>query len=238
MGLRAWLQRAANDASGRFQRWLEKIAGGITSLSGARAQPPATLAGVTGPHQPALGPLGPPGLLAERLSTDNMDEEEARRSAEWHTLASSNVGETRYLAKDRQLEIRFLSNYYYTYDDVPPDIFRNFIFAESPGRYVWNVIRANGYAYHRIGAGVIPSYRMPSGWKPWREGTHGRTQKDKVARVPLPEEVAAHGKVLTPHGLVVPLAESLLGGESAKVPDVKLKLRRWKNNWVMPPKGP
>lgn len=228
--LRRWLSNAKSQIAGNIQRWIDRI-------TNPSSEPPA--AGDFGrpPPKPPSSSWPWGGEEDEDPAGGDADEEEAKAFREWHVLSSSNVGETRYLAEEKILEIRFLSNYYYQYFEVPAEIFRDFIVASSPGRFVWNVIRANGYDYDRIGAGVIPSYKQPSGWKPWRKGTHGRTQKDRVARIPLPEEVEGHGKVLDPSsGMMIPVAQSIFSGESVKVPHVKLKLKRWANDWQMPPR--
>ncbi len=69
-------------------------------------------------------------------------------------LGSTNVGAIWYAWEPRRLFVRFLDGSVYSYESVPLDVAVGMVETDSPGRYVWNVLRANNYAYRRLAAGT------------------------------------------------------------------------------------
>jgi KTSC domain len=68
---------------------------------------------------------------------------------EWQPLASSNVSAARYVASPSGalgiLSVRFASGGEYDYYDVPAEVAAALFVANSPGRYVRDVL--SGYSY-------------------------------------------------------------------------------------------
>jgi hypothetical protein len=149
------------------------------------------------------------------------EEDQVLVRQDWHMMSSSNVDEIRFIPDEidyRQpgtLEVRFLNNTYYSYHLIPPHVFLAMLVTDSPGRYVWNVLRAGadggyaspGYDYVRIGSGAIPI--MPTG--------NVRRTANVVRRL-LPEEERAHRATI----------EQLRPGEAARVRRVPLDQANWR----------
>jgi len=62
---------------------------------------------------------------------------------EWQRVQSSNVDAVMYDPEARVLSVRFHSGGEYSYRNVPPDVARGLVDAESPGRYFASNIRGN-----------------------------------------------------------------------------------------------
>jgi hypothetical protein len=85
-------------------------------------------------------------------------------SGQWVHLASSNVTAIRYIEDARILEVEFHGGgvqAFYSYFAVPPEVAVGFYNADSPGRYVWRVLRGEGFHYVRISA--LSGARVPRG---------------------------------------------------------------------------
>lgn len=134
-------------------------------------------------------------------------EEQSALGGGWHQMASSNVDEIRYLMAERILEVIFHNNYHYSYFNVPASVYLDFLKTDSPGRFVWRVLRADGYEYARIGSGVIPVF--PTG---------NVTRTANVMRPLLPEEREGNREKLA----------TLPAGGSVKMTPVRLKQANWR----------
>lgn len=79
------------------------------------------------------------------------------RSGEWVHVYSSNVDKIRYLWDAQAMEIRFLSQALYRYDNVEPQLYLDFIAFDSPGRFVWQRLRPHPgkYPYVRLEAPTV-----------------------------------------------------------------------------------
>lgn len=220
-GLGAWLDQVTGAVTSGIRGWAQKLGFGhkIAAPPGVVAPPKTPQAlGRSSLEQTPIGLEGPPlfePTPMEQLQTaleegppSATDQEQLAVGGDWHKMASSNVDEMRYLAPDRTLEVVFLNGYHYQYYDVPPQVYFDFITTSSPGRYVWNVLRADGYDYARVGAGVLPTFRT---------GNVRRTAN--VVRRPLPEERAALAGELS----------RLQPGQSIRKPKIPLRQARWSN---------
>lgn len=69
-------------------------------------------------------------------------------------LGSTNVGAIWYAWEPRRLFVRFLDGSLYAYENVPLDVAVGMVETDSPGRYVWNVLRADAYAYRCLAKGT------------------------------------------------------------------------------------
>ncbi|OAI39579.1 hypothetical protein AYO40_01055 [Planctomycetaceae bacterium SCGC AG-212-D15] len=127
----------------------------------------------------------------------------------------------RYRPEEKILEVIFLSNYHYLYYNVEPDVFDLFLASDSPGRFVWSHLRAKGYKYDRVGAGMIPSYRTAE----WLDEEETERRKFGVVRALLPEERLANAAAL----------KNLQPGQSKPFRRTPLKQRNWRNRWGRPP---
>lgn len=65
-------------------------------------------------------------------------------------LGSTNVKQVWWFAEAERLFVEFLDGSLYSYEGVPLAIAVGMVETDSPGRYVWNVLRPNGYAYRRL----------------------------------------------------------------------------------------
>ena len=68
-------------------------------------------------------------------------------SLDWTDVSSSNVGAVAYAPDFARLFVRFLNGSLYAYEAVSPETHAAFLAAPSKGRWVWDVLRAGGYAY-------------------------------------------------------------------------------------------
>ena len=66
-----------------------------------------------------------------------------------HVVESSNLDWVAYDEDKKKLYVQFKSGSYYSYDDVPRNIFEDLLTASSKGRYFWMKIR-DKYNYKRI----------------------------------------------------------------------------------------
>lgn len=74
-------------------------------------------------------------------------------------LGSSNVGSVWYHWQASRLFVRFLDGSLYCYEAVPLEVAAGMIETDSPGRYVWTVLRGNGYAHKLLEKGTIRNPR-------------------------------------------------------------------------------
>lgn len=224
MGLRNWI-RSWVDSSGspRLRDWVRSWSDRQPATP-APGTPPATAdddedlfrdlpAG--GPVDQADTPYGPGDGPTPPTGSWFSPNEQVALNGAWVKLNSSNVDEIRYVAQDKALEVRFLDkgkgSAHYRYLDVPASVFLRFLETDSPGRFVWNVLRADGYRYQRLDASATTE--EPEGG----EIIPGEGGPRKQRRL-LPEEVAAHRDTL----------DRLRPGESARVPRVRLKGNRYR----------
>ena len=235
MPFKDWIKSAAKGIGKALRSWLG-------ADTGAFEKPPSTLGAPGLPVPPEFGMQagakdepsvewalksmtadmpGPHGLAYRGYGSGPEFDADAAR--EWTALNSSNVGEIRYLAAESILEIRFLWNAFYQYFQVPPEVYLTFLNAgpsyssTGPGELQWNILRAGGYEYVRIGHAAIPE-QQKSGWDDY--------DPDAVVRRLLPEETEHQGKTLSPSGLVEPVPQALLGGEAT--PLKHLPRRKWR----------
>ena len=215
----------APKASGSgIRSWLRKWLGGKESPAGA---PPTETAVAV-----AEEPQGEPETVydlwhqetppeGEPAWTPFTPEQKAALTAQWVKLRSTNVDQIRYFADTKILEVLFLQHgpnapeYRYNYYDVPYQVFLDFCAAESPGRFVWNTIRANGYRYARIGEGFEQLTDVPE----FVSESIGQRALQNEVRALLPEEIEQHQSVL----------DWLKPGEFAKVNEAKVKEHRYRN---------
>jgi len=171
MGLRNWLRNwIGSDGGGSaaaggkpvrgsarlrswLARWFDRLPQPATVQPApvVEAQPPA-------PTQPVIEwtpltvtpePTEPETLPGPQWwSSPNDDTTLAGR---WVHLNSSNVDSIRYRRGDSVLEVTFRNGSHYEYYAVPEQVFLDFLDTASPGRFVWQVLRAGGYAYQRLG---------------------------------------------------------------------------------------
>lgn len=59
----------------------------------------------------------------------------------WKDLKSSNLKRTRYVEKDRLLEVEFKNSRKYGYLEVPKEVFNDLCSAESPGKFFFSNIK-------------------------------------------------------------------------------------------------
>lgn len=182
MGLRNWLEKSVSNVGGGLRSWIGNWLRGKSSMTpstkmvGDQRDREGAMGGVP-PAHPGQGgdtgsifgnldvfgnPIGGPPDANDPPLIGAGDDEGAEVTGDWVQLTSSNVREIRYLAASRTLEVIFHNQYYYQYYDVEPEVFRQFVAASSPGAFVWNTLRADGYDYARIGTGFFPTQRVPS----------------------------------------------------------------------------
>lgn len=69
-------------------------------------------------------------------------------------VSSSNVAAVGYHPDFRRLYVRFKNGQAYRYEDVPAEVYRMLMVADSKGGFIHRVIRGNGsdsiYAYSRV----------------------------------------------------------------------------------------
>jgi hypothetical protein len=65
-------------------------------------------------------------------------------------VSSSALRSVGYDPEQRVLEIEFTSGAVYQYFDVPPEVYRGLMAAESHGRYFHQHVRDAGYRYQRM----------------------------------------------------------------------------------------
>jgi hypothetical protein len=68
-------------------------------------------------------------------------------------LGSTNVKSIWWNWKEKRLFVRFLDGSLYAYEGISLDVARGMLETDSPGRYVWNTLRAGGYSYRRLEGG-------------------------------------------------------------------------------------
>jgi hypothetical protein len=66
-------------------------------------------------------------------------------------VLSSVLGEIKYDARSRELEIRFVTGRVYRYSDVPPEVYERLMSADSKGAF-FNAHIRDGYAYRELSA--------------------------------------------------------------------------------------
>lgn len=82
---------------------------------------------------------------------------------------STNVDEFWWVWQERRLYVRFLDGSLYAYDGVGLAVAVGMIETDSHGRYVWNVLRADGYPYRKVAAATGPR-RAPRVVRLYRKG--------------------------------------------------------------------
>jgi hypothetical protein len=97
-------------------------------------------------------PTGAPDIpdLGGRQPTNN---EQVMISGEPVYVGSTNVSSFWWNWQAQRLFVEFLDGSLYAYEGVPLAVAVGMIETDSHGRYVWNVLRANGYAYRRLAKG-------------------------------------------------------------------------------------
>src|SRR5581483_3223601 len=78
-----------------------------------------------------------------------VDPDEVLLSGRYLYVQSSNVYRLRYLYDEQRLEVEFLSGGYYEYLNVPPEVARDFVLAESFGKFVHARLKGR-YACNRL----------------------------------------------------------------------------------------
>lgn len=104
------------------------------------------------PYIPTAVPVGDEAIpeLAGREPTHN---EQVLIAGEPIAVGSSNVDEFWWSWQNRRLFVRFLDGSLYAYEGVGLDVARGMIETDSHGRYVWNVLRAQGFPYRQLEKG-------------------------------------------------------------------------------------
>ncbi len=74
---------------------------------------------------------------------------EGRKNMDWLPLESKLLTAVTYAAEDHVLYLRFRSGDVYRYFDFPPELYRDFLNAESKGRFFLSKIR-NQFRYDRL----------------------------------------------------------------------------------------
>jgi len=64
-------------------------------------------------------------------------------------VISSNIAQAGHDPEANRLIVRFKSGAYYQYDNVPEQVFKNFITAQSAGKYFQSYIK-NTYPYKKL----------------------------------------------------------------------------------------
>jgi len=68
---------------------------------------------------------------------------------DWYDVYSSNVARIAYDGDNMALFVEFNNGYIYEYDEVPPDVWDQFIAAPSKGKFVHTNLK-NIYPYFRL----------------------------------------------------------------------------------------
>lgn len=111
------------------------------------------------PRLPSDSPYIPTGVpvgaeaIPELNGREPTHNEQALIAGEPIAVGSSNVDEFWWSWQNRRLFVRFLDGSLYAYEGVPLPIAVGMIETDSHGRYVWNVLRANGYPYRKLDGG-------------------------------------------------------------------------------------
>jgi hypothetical protein len=74
----------------------------------------------------------------------------ALENVEFFPVESSNVAEIGYDGNDQELWVRFANGALYVYQNVPPDIWDQFVNAPSMGKFIHTHMK-NRYPYSRVG---------------------------------------------------------------------------------------
>lgn len=111
-----------------------------TRLPPSSGYTPISLPTPVAPSQPTSAP-------PTQVQPDEDEATKFLKSGSWLFVSSSNVHEWRYLWEDEVLEVEFLSGSIYQYYGVSMDTARDFFNTLSPGRFVWHILRAQGYDY-------------------------------------------------------------------------------------------
>lgn len=71
---------------------------------------------------------------------------------EWVGVESSNIAEIRHDPENNLLQIRFLSEAVYEYENVPEDMYEEMLMAPSKGKWFWRNMREfpDDFPYTRI----------------------------------------------------------------------------------------
>jgi hypothetical protein len=84
-----------------------------------------------------------------RSHETNVSKEQLSHPGSWYPVDSSRVSEMRYDSGLREIHVIFKDGTPWTYQGVDEGIFNRFRSAESPGRFINNVL--NSFPYHRGG---------------------------------------------------------------------------------------
>ena len=88
---------------------------------------------------------------ANPAATDTEEASDRELPTSWRPIESSRISEAAYNPKTHTLFVRFVKplpeGTPWIYEDVPPNVWRNFLRSSSKGKFVNRVL--NGFDYHR-----------------------------------------------------------------------------------------
>lgn len=73
----------------------------------------------------------------------------ALEDVDFFEVESSNVAEIGYDGNEMVLYVRFNKGPLYYYEGVPPDVWDEFVYTDSKGKFIWTHLR-DRYPYGRI----------------------------------------------------------------------------------------
>ena len=73
----------------------------------------------------------------------------ALENVDFYDVESSNVSQIGYDDEDASLYVRFNNGYLYVYEGVAPDVWEQFLYTESKGRFIHTNLK-NIYPYSRV----------------------------------------------------------------------------------------
>lgn len=94
-------------------------------------------------------------MMAEPAALLVIENENRWRAVDWLPLESSVLSAAAYLPAQRKLYLRFRSGDLYCYFDFPAQQYRDFLAADSKGRYFSSYIRDRFRYQHILTAGGI-----------------------------------------------------------------------------------
>jgi len=121
----------------------------------SRLRAPALADPVYDPDVPTAVPVDDAGvsLIPELRGRAPTRNEQSLISGDWVNVGSTNVDRFKWEWRGGGvLTVQFLDGAVYEYDGVPLTVAAAFVESDSAGRFVWNILRAEGYRYRKVRA--------------------------------------------------------------------------------------
>jgi hypothetical protein len=122
-----------------------------------RLRPPPHPDTVHDPNIPTAVPVDDAGesLIPELRGRAPTRTEQSLISGDWINVGSTNVDRFRWEFRGGGiLTVQFLDGSIYDYFDVPLTVAAAFVASDSAGRFVWNVLRGEGYRFRLVSKGA------------------------------------------------------------------------------------